>query len=58
MLPKQEIIDYDTQWKMVITVYFEDFIAYFLPDLYKNVDFSHTSQSFWIKNYTNCYQTV
>ena len=41
MLPKQEIIDYDTQWKMVITVYFEDFIAYFLPDLYKNVDFSH-----------------
>ncbi|MGB1206281.1 MAG: Rpn family recombination-promoting nuclease/putative transposase [Chitinophagales bacterium] len=40
MLPKQTI-DYDTQWKMVITVYFEDFIAYFLPDLYKDVDFSY-----------------
>ncbi len=39
-MTKQEILDYDNQWKVIIEVLFEDFIAYFLPDLYPQVDFS------------------
>lgn len=32
-------IDYDTQWKEIITNLFEDFIAFFLPDAYSLIDF-------------------
>ena len=37
-------IDYDTQWKAVIEAYFNDFVDFFLPELYKEVDFSFAPQ--------------
>ena len=40
----QEFSDYDNQWKVIIEVLFEDFISYFLPDLYPQVDFSKKPQ--------------
>ncbi len=33
-------IDYDSQWKELIGEFFEDFTAFFMPDLYKDVDFT------------------
>ena len=32
--------DYDTRWKEIITDLFPDFLAYFLPEIFKEVDFS------------------
>ena len=32
-------IDYDTQWKGIISDLFEDFISFFLPEAYKLIDF-------------------
>ncbi len=40
MLESTNPTDFDTQWKLVITAYFEDFIAFFLPELYRDVDFT------------------
>jgi len=34
------IIDYDGKWKEIIEELFEDFIAFFLPDLYPLIDFT------------------
>jgi len=36
----QKNIDYDTQWKEIISNLFEDFIAFFLPNAYPLIDFS------------------
>ena len=33
-------IDYDSHWKEIISEFFEDFAAFFMPDLYKSVDFT------------------
>ena len=33
-------IDFDTRWKELIYAFVEEFIQYFLPNLYENVDFS------------------
>ncbi len=33
-------IDYDVHWKEVINAYIEAFLAFFLPDLFKEIDFS------------------
>lgn len=33
-------VDFDTHWKEVITDLFEDFVAFFLPNLYPLIDFS------------------
>ncbi|HNI43278.1 MAG TPA: hypothetical protein PK230_01200 [Chitinophagales bacterium] len=33
-------IDFDTRWKELIYTFVEEFIQYFLPDLYEDVDFS------------------
>ncbi len=33
-------IDYDTQWKEIITSLFQDFIAFFLPKAFNLIDFS------------------
>lgn len=33
-------IDYDTQWKLIITSLFPDFVKFFLPKAYKLIDFS------------------
>ncbi|WKN45530.1 hypothetical protein [Tunicatimonas pelagia] len=32
--------DYDGYWKEIITTLFEDFVQYFLPDVYQEADFS------------------
>lgn len=32
-------IDYDTQWKLIITSLFPDFVRFFLPKAYKLIDF-------------------
>ena len=34
-------IDYDNKWKVIISNLFEDFIKFFLPDLYELVDFQY-----------------
>ena len=34
------IIDFDARWKELIYAFVEEFIQYFLPDLYEDVDFS------------------
>lgn len=36
---EQLYIDYDTQWKEIITNLFEDFIVFFLPNAYPIIDF-------------------
>jgi len=28
-------IDHDTRWKVLITILFEDFVAFFLPHVYE-----------------------
>ncbi len=33
------MIDNDTLWKEIIEELFEDFVAFFMPDLYKDIDF-------------------
>ncbi len=33
-------IDYDSHWKEIIGEFFEDFTAFFMPDLYKAADFT------------------
>ena len=33
-------IDYDSHWKEIIGEFFEDFTAFFMPDLHKDVDFT------------------
>ncbi len=40
-MDKQEIIDHDNKWKIIIENLFEDFVKYFLPDLHPHVDFRH-----------------
>ncbi|MEZ4887945.1 MAG: hypothetical protein R3E32_24670 [Chitinophagales bacterium] len=35
-----ENIDHDTRWKEIIEQLFEDFVAFFMPDLHKEIDFS------------------
>lgn len=35
-------IDYDTQWKVVISSLFPDFIKFFLPQAYRLIDFTHS----------------
>jgi len=37
-------IDYDTQWKEIISSLFEDFIKFFLPQAYKLINFQYTIQ--------------
>lgn len=32
--------DYDTQWKILITLFFEEFVAFYLPKLYPEIDFN------------------
>ncbi len=41
MPSKNENIDHDTRWKEMIEQLFEDFVAFFLPKLYEEIDFSH-----------------
>ena len=38
-------IDFDGNWKEIITEFFEDFVAFFLPQLYPEVDFSRPFES-------------
>ena len=33
-------IDFDGNWKEIITEFFEQFVAFFMPDLYAEVNFS------------------
>ncbi|MGB0930459.1 MAG: hypothetical protein ACPGVB_06775 [Chitinophagales bacterium] len=33
-------IDHDTRWKEIIEHLFEDFVAFFMPDLFEEIDFS------------------
>lgn len=35
-----EIVNFDANWKMVITTYFDEFVAFFLPDLFKDIDWT------------------
>jgi hypothetical protein len=37
-LAEDEAIDFDSNWKFLIIKYFFQFIAFFLPDLYKDID--------------------
>ena len=37
---KLPIIDYDGRWKTIIEEQFDDFMAYFMPNLYEQIDFS------------------
>ncbi len=39
-IPKELEIDFDGNWKEIIIEFFEDFIAFFIPDLYPHIDFS------------------
>ena len=32
-------VDYDTLWKELINEFFEDFTAFFMPKLHKDIDF-------------------
>ena len=34
------LIDYDSHWKEVISEFFEDFTAFFLPEMHKKIDFT------------------
>ncbi|MGB1206441.1 MAG: Rpn family recombination-promoting nuclease/putative transposase, partial [Chitinophagales bacterium] len=38
--PKEPTIDYDGRWKTIIEQLFDDFMAFFMPDLFKEIDFS------------------
>ena len=37
-------IDFDGNWKEIIIEFFEDFVAFFLPELYPHVDFSRPTE--------------
>ena len=37
--------DYDSPWKDVLELYFEEFIAFFFPDIYRAID--------WLQGYQN-----
>jgi len=43
-LNRKEQINYDNQWKKLMEHLFEDFIAYFLPDLHPHIDFKYPPQ--------------
>ena len=55
-----ENIDHDTRWKKIIEELFEDFIAFFMPDLYPQIDFSQkpeyqkASKRRKLSKYCNC----
>ena len=34
------VIDYDSHWKEIISEFFEDFTAFFLPEMHKKIDFA------------------
>jgi hypothetical protein len=36
--PKEIVIDFDSNWKFLIIKYFYQFIAFFIPDLYADID--------------------
>ena len=38
-------VDHDILWKEIITELFEDFVAFFLPDLFPHIDFSKGYES-------------
>lgn len=38
-------IDHDTRWKVLITILFEDFVAFFLPHVYELVDWTKPVES-------------
>lgn len=38
-------IDFDGNWKEIIEEFFEDFVAFFLPKLYPEIDFSRSYES-------------
>jgi hypothetical protein len=38
--PKKLHIPFDKLWKSIVTDYFEDFLAMFLPDLHEQVDYA------------------
>ena len=38
--PKEPYIDYDGRWKTIIEELFDDFMAFFMPDLFEEIDFS------------------
>lgn len=40
MPPKNQNISHDTRWKDIIEKLFEDFVAFFLPDLFEEIDFT------------------
>ncbi len=40
-LPTQITIDFDSNWKYLIIKYFYQFVAFFMPDLYADIDPSH-----------------
>ena len=37
---KKDMIDYDGRWKTIIEQLFDDFVAFFMPDLFEEIDFS------------------
>lgn len=38
-MSKNIVPDYDSGWKEVISLYFKDFIKFFFPDIYDEIDF-------------------
>ena len=38
--PKEIVIDFDSNWKYLIIKYFYQFVAFFMPDLYADIDTS------------------
>lgn len=34
-------INFDAYWKEMVTLHIQDFIAFFMPDLYKHVDWTY-----------------
>jgi hypothetical protein len=44
-------IDFDGTWKAIITDFFEDFMAFFLPDLHALIDYSKAIAYFCSSNY-------
>jgi len=45
MTIENTIIKFDAQWKEIITELFEDFVLFFMPDLYPAIDFTKGYQS-------------
>ncbi len=40
MVVKKQKEDYDSPWKEIIEELFEQFMEFFFPKIYKNIDFS------------------